>query len=127
MRTRRRLWIWLAVGGIALTSSAALADGDPQAGEKVFSKCRICHVADADKNKLGPSLHHLFGRKAGTVEGFKYSEAMKNSGITWSEQTLDAYLADPKGYIKGNKMAFVGLKDEQDREDVIAYLKQVTQ
>jgi cytochrome c len=126
--TTRRLGLWLATGVVALAGSAALAAGDPAAGEKVFtSKCKVCHVADAEKKKVGPSLYHVFGRQAGTLKGFKYSEAMKKSGITWTEETLDAYLADPKGYVKGNRMTFLGLRQEQDRADVIAYLKQITE
>ena len=110
----RRLALWLATGMVALAGSVALAAGDPPAGEKVFTgKCKVCHVADADENKVGPSLYHVFGRQAGTLKGFKYSQAMKESGITWTEETLDAYLADPKSYVKGNKMMFVGLRQER--------------
>ena len=101
---------------------------DLENGEKVFKKCKVCHTEEAGgKNKVGPNLHGLFGRTAGTVEGFKYSDAMTESGIVWSEETLDAYLAKPKEYIPKNKMAFAGIKDEQDRVDLIAYLKEVTQ
>ncbi len=79
------------------------------------------------QHRVGPSLAGVFGRNAGTAEGFdRYSSAMKDSGVVWSEESLDAYLADPKGYIPGNKMAFRGLRDEEDREDLIAYLKQET-
>jgi cytochrome c len=115
------------IGGlIALLACAgsALADGDPAKGAKVFARCKICHTLDAGVNKVGPSLHGVIGRHAGAVEGFSYSDAMKNSGVTWDDKSLDAYLADPKGFIPGNKMAFAGLKKEQDRQDVIAYLKQ---
>jgi cytochrome c len=111
---------------LALGSSVALAQGDVGKGETVFNKCKACHSADEPKNKVGPNLVGLFGRPAGSVEGFKYSEAMKNSGITWDETTLAAYLADPRGYVKGNRMAFVGLKNEEDIANVIAYLKQAT-
>jgi cytochrome c len=111
---------------IALGSSAALAQGDPEKGETVFNKCKVCHSVDEPKNKVGPYLVGVFGRHAGSVEGFKYSEAMKNSGITWDEQTLAAYLANPRGYVKGNRMAFVGLKNQEDIANVIAYLKQAS-
>jgi cytochrome c len=111
---------------LALGSSVALAQGDVGKGETVFNKCKACHSADEPKNKVGPNLVGLFGRPAGSVEGFKYSEAMKNSGITWDETTLAAYLADPRGYVKGNRMAFVGLKNQEDIANVIAYLKQAT-
>lgn len=112
----------------ALTEAqiAALAQGDPEKGERVFNKCKVCHVADEEKNKVGPTLVGIFGRPAGSVEGFKYSDAMKESGVTWDEETLAAYVADPKGYIKGNKMAFAGLKKEQEIADLIAYLQEVT-
>jgi cytochrome c len=111
---------------LALCSSVALAQGDAAKGETVFNKCKACHSVDEPKNKVGPNLVGLFGRHAGTVEGFKYSQAMKDSGITWDEQTLAAYLADPRGYVKGNRMAFVGLKNPEDVANVIAYLKQAT-
>ena len=102
----------------------ARAEGDADAGAKVFSKCKACHVIDKPTNRVGPYLMGVVGRQAGHVEGFKYSDAMKDSGLTWDEATLDKYLADPKGFVPKNKMAFAGLKDEQDRQDVIAYLKQ---
>lgn len=104
----------------------ALADGDAAQGEKVFGKCKACHDVVSDKNKVGPSLHGVIGRKAGTVEGFKYSEAMANSGITWDVTTLTAYLKDPKGNVPGNKMAFAGLKKDEEVVDVIAYIEQAS-
>ena len=122
----RYLGAGLAAGVLAFTGSVALAQGDSAAGEKVFNKCKVCHVADEPQNKVGPHLVGLFGRTAGSVEDFRYSNAMKDSGITWSEETLAEYLADPRGYIKGNRMAFVGLKDEEEIDDVIAYLKEAT-
>jgi cytochrome c2 len=105
---------------------AALADGDAEKGEKVFRKCKACHVVDSDANRVGPSLQNIVGRTAGTVEGFKYSPAMKaagEGGLTWTEENIDKYMADPKGFVEKNKMAFVGLKKEDERADVIAYLK----
>lgn len=108
---------------------AAFAEGDVEKGEKVFRKCKACHEVEAGKNKVGPSLHNVIGRTAGTVEGFKYSDAMKTAGeggLTWTEENIDKYLSDPKGFLEKNKMAFVGLKKEDDREDVIAYLKTVS-
>ncbi|MEZ5933040.1 MAG: cytochrome c family protein [Alphaproteobacteria bacterium] len=109
---------------LALASTAAVADGDAERGKKVFNKCKSCHVVDAEKNKVGPHLVGIIGRPAGAAEGFKYSDAMANSGITWDEATIAAYIADPKGYVKGNKMAFAGLKKEDDIADVVAYLKE---
>lgn len=107
-------------------SSAAFADGDAAKGEKVFAKCKACHALEAGTNKVGPSLAGLFGRKAASVEGFKYSDAMTNSGITWDEAQLFKYLENPKTLVPGTKMAFPGLKNEEDRNNLIAYLKQAT-
>ena len=114
------------VGAMTLGIGVALAQGDAEAGEKVFNKCKACHVADEPQNRVGPHLVGLFGRQAGSVEGFKYSDAMKESGVTWDEGTIAEYIADPRGYIKGNRMAFVGLKDEEEIADLIAYLKEAT-
>jgi cytochrome c len=115
-----------AAGLLVAMSAAAMAD-DVEAGKKVFNKCKVCHSLAPGENKIGPSLAGVIGRPAGSVEGFKYSDAMKNSGITWNEETLDKYLADPKGFIPGNKMAFAGLKKEEDRKNVIAYLKSASE
>ena len=97
--------------------------GDAAAGEKVFAACRTCHVFDEGVNRVGPSLHKIVGRKSGSVAGFSYSDANKNSGITWTPDVLFAYLEDPKGYIPGTKMAFPGVKDAQKRADLVAYLE----
>lgn len=100
---------------------------DAAAGEKVFTKCKVCHVADKDQNKVGPSLSGVIGRTAGTHPGFSYSQAMVaagKSGVKWDEPTLTTYLHDPKAMVKGTKMAFAGLKDDKDVANVIAYLKQ---
>ena len=96
---------------------------DAAAGEKVFLVCKACHqVGDNAKNAVGPVLNGLFGRKAGSVEGYSYSDANKNSGIAWSEATFTEYIKDPKAKIPGTKMAFAGVKDEQKIKDLIAYL-----
>lgn len=105
-------------------ASPSWAEGDPAKGEKVFGRCKTCHEVAKQQNKIGPHLVGVVGRKAGAVEGFKYSDPMKSSGITWDEATLGQYLKDPKGFIPGNKMAFVGLKKDDEVADVIAYLKQ---
>ncbi len=105
---------------------AAAGAGDPVAGKKVFKKCKACHFADKEKNKVGPYLKGVVGRKAASVEGFKYSEGMKAKGaegLVWTEENLKTYLAAPKKFVPGNKMAFAGLKKEKDILDVIAYLK----
>ena len=115
------------LGACFLVSSGQIsADahaGDAAAGKKVFKKCKACHYAAKDKNKTGPHLVNLIGREAGTVEGYKYSKAMKSSGIVWDEDTLTAYLRAPKKYLKGTKMAFAGLRKDADIANVIAYLK----
>ena len=115
--------------GLALVlavAGQANAAGDPAAGEKAFKgKCGACHNATEAKNKVGPSLMGVYDRKAGMAADFKYSDAMKNSGITWDEAALDEYLKDPKGKVPGNKMAYPGLKDDTKRADVIAYLSQI--
>ena len=96
---------------------------DAAAGEKVFVVCKACHqVGDRAKNAVGPVLNGLLGRKAGSVEGYVYSDANKNSGITWDEATFSAYIKDPKAKIPGTKMVFPGIKDEQRIKDLIAYL-----
>ena len=105
----------------AATTQVALA-GDPEAGQKVFRKCKACHSLKEGKNGAGPSLHGIMGASAASADGFRYSNAMKNSGITWNAETLAGYLADPKGYVPGNKMAFRGLRKDVDIENVIAYL-----
>lgn len=97
--------------------------GDAVKGEKVFIQCKTCHVTDAGQNRVGPSLHSLIGRTAGQIPGFSYSAANKSSGIVWSEEELYKYLEAPQKTIPGTKMAFAGLKNPQDRADVIAFLK----
>ncbi len=118
----------LVVSLIGAFATVAHAEGDPKKGEKVFKKCKACHmVGEGAKNRVGPPLNDLFGRKAGTVEGFKYSKAMKEAGekgLVWDVKTLDEFLKKPKAVIKKTRMAFVGLKKEKDRANVIAYLKQ---
>ena len=97
--------------------------GDATRGQKVFAQCRTCHVLDAGVNKVGPSLNGIVGRKAGTVPNFRYSPANQNGGIVWTEEVLFAYLENPRKYMPGTYMSFVGLKQPQQRADVIAYLK----
>ena len=124
----------VAVAGMVLMASAgaALAEGDAKKGEKVYKKCKACHqVGEKAKNKVGPILNDIVGRKIATVEGFKYSKAFKAKSeaepeFVWNEETLDAYLTKPKKYIPKTKMAFAGLKKEKDRANVIEYLKTFT-
>ena len=119
--------VWPMTVALLASAGAAHAEGDAAAGEKVFNKCKVCHVVEEEKNKWGPYLRGVFGRQAGTAEGFKYSDAMKNSGVVWDDETIAAYLADPKGYVPGNRMAFVGLKKEEDIQNLLAYLHQVAE
>lgn len=113
---------------VAITLVAAAAPAraqDAAAGEKIFTQCRACHqVGESAKNVVGPKLNGLFGRKAGSVDGYSYSAANKNSGITWDEATFAEYIKNPKAKIPGTKMVYAGLKDEQRIRDLIAYLKQ---
>lgn len=111
---------------VALFVAAGLGQASAQdaaAGEKVFAVCKACHqVGDTAKNAVGPVLNGLFGRKAGSVEGYSYSDANKKSGITWTEEEFTKYIQDPKGVVPGTKMAFAGIKDPQKIKDLIAYL-----
>jgi cytochrome c len=107
-------------------ATAAFADGDAAKGQKVFMKCKTCHSLEAGKNMVGPSLHGLFGRKAGTAAGYKYSDALKNANIQWDEDHLENWLKNPKTAFPGNKMVFVGLKKDEDIDNLIAYLKTAT-
>ena len=109
---------------LALSASAALAAGDPAKGKEVFATCAGCQVLSGPAF-TAPSLAGVIGRKAGTSKGFDYSPAMAKAGITWNEQTLDAYLADPNKVVPGTAMFGGMLESAQDRADVIAYLKTV--
>ena len=122
---KKILVVALAAAVPALAAAPAIAAGDAAKGEKVFRKCKACHAVDG-KNKVGPHLDGVFGRAAAAVEGFSYSQAMKDSGVTWDEESLNKYLENPKDFVKGTKMIFAGLKKEEDRADVIAYLQSVT-
>ena len=114
---------------LAASGAAFAADGgDPAEGKKVFNTCKACHSLEEGKNKVGPSLHGIFGREAGSVEGFsRYSDANKDSHIVWTEEVMFEYLENPREYLPGTTMGFIGLKKEEDRRNVIAYLKENTQ
>jgi cytochrome c len=117
---------FIATSALLLVTSHAQAQ-DAAAGEKIFTRCKACHEAEADKNKVGPSLKGVLGRKAGSHEGFKYSNAMQEAGqkgMVWDEANITSYLKDPKGFIPGNKMVFPGLKKDDEIANVIAYLKE---
>src|SRR5262245_12604954 len=98
---------------------------DAAAGEKVFVVCKACHqIGENAKNIVGPVLNGIIGRKAGSVGGYSYSDANKDSGITWDEATFREYIKDPKAKVPGTKMVYAGLKDEQKANDLVAFLKQ---
>ena len=110
-------------------STSAQAEGDVEAGMKVFKKCKACHNVDKEKNKVGPHLIGIVDRAAAAIDGYKYSKAMKakgEEGLMWTVENLDAYLTKPKDFIPKTKMAFPGLKKPEDRANVIAYMKSVT-
>jgi cytochrome c len=116
--------IVLAAALVAASAAAAVAQ-DLAAGEQSFRKCLPCHaVGDDAKNKVGPVLNGLEGRKSGTIDGYSYSDANKNSGITWSEATFKDYIQDPRAKIPGTKMIFAGIKNEKEKTDLWAYLAQ---
>jgi cytochrome c len=117
----KKLIVALAlVAGLPVAAQAQ----DAAAGKAAFAVCKACHaVGEGAKNQVGPLLNGVIGRKAGTAEGFNYSEAMKGSGLTWDEATFAEYITNPKGKVAGNKMVFAGIKDEQKIKDLTAYLK----
>ena len=124
----------LTTTALAATAMLVLSAGyanaaDVAKGKSVFNKCKSCHSLVAGKKGIGPSLAGVFGRKAGALEDYKYSKAMAEAGaggLVWTEDTIKAYLEKPKEYIKGNKMAFVGLKKDSERDDIVAFLKDAT-
>jgi len=107
---------------IMLLAAPAWADGDAAAGKAVFRKCAICHSPSQGQNRVGPSLYAVYGRRAGIVPHYSYSDAMKNSGKVWNAATLDTSLTDPRARVPGTKMSFAGLPNPADRMNVIAYL-----
>jgi cytochrome c len=127
---RRDLWVLFSAvtaAAFIMAAPAAGQEGNGEEGAEVFKKCRACHdVGPEAKNKVGPLLNDIIGRRAGTIEGFTYSEANKSAGskgLVWTEDVLFKYLENPLAFMPGTKMAFAGLKDPQDRKDVIAFLK----
>jgi cytochrome c len=114
----------IAAAVLVASTGVSLAQ-DVAAGETSFKKCMPCHdIGDDAKNKVGPELNGLDGRKSGTAPDFNYSDANKNSGITWSEQTFKEYIKDPRAKIQGTKMIFPGIKNEKEVDNLWAFLKQ---
>jgi cytochrome c len=112
----------VAVLTTLLLAGAARADGDVARGEARFGDCAACHKLQAGANNVGPSLHGIFTRKAGELADFRYSPALKRSGIVWTPETLDAFLTNPQALVPGNRMPYAGMADAGNRADLIAYL-----
>lgn len=127
MQTKAGTIAFAAALGLAAAAGgqAALA-ADADAGAKVYrEKCKACHYIDREKHKAGPHLVGIFGRRAGAIDGYGFTKAMRDSGVVWDDSSVEAYLAAPDEFIRGgNKSAFLGLKDPEDRADVIAYMRQ---
>src|SRR6478609_3209168 len=119
----------LPVAVVLVAGSVSAQSGNEARGERLFNQqCKACHTLDKDgARSVGPNLHGLIGRKAGSTEGFSSSDAMKASGIVWDDATLQEYLKDPKGRVPGTKMVYAGLKQEAQQADLIAFLKKATQ
>ncbi len=119
---------YVIVGAVLCTFSLvslARADGDPVAGEQSFKKCLPCHsIGPGAKNKVGPELNGLDGRKTGSAPGYNYSNANKNSGITWNKEAFEKYITDPRATIPGTKMIFPGIKNDKERDNLWAYISQ---
>lgn len=116
----------IAIAALMVSTGGALAQGDVALGETVFKKCAVCHaVGEGAKNKVGPELNGVFGRTAGTAEGFNYSPAMKDAGaggLIWTPETVGQFVTKPKDFVKGTKMSFMGLAKPEDVANVLAYL-----
>lgn len=120
----------LTITLVAIFAAAPAGAQDTAAGQRVFGQCRACHtVEQGGRNGVGPNLHGLFGRAAGSLDGFRYSAPMREKGaggLVWNAETLSPYIENPRAVVPGGSMAFAGLRSEQQRSDLIAYLRQVT-
>ena len=110
-----------------VTSSLTAVGADAQDGEKLFRKCKACHAADTEKNKVGPYLKGIYGRQVAAVDGYKYSKAMAAADFVWDDENLDKFLEKPRSHLPGTKMAFPGVRKPADRAALIEYLKSVSQ
>jgi cytochrome c len=113
----------LVAAALAAAAGAARAEGDAARGEKKFEECHSCHSLDRDAESVGPSLFGMFGRKAGDGADFRYSPAMKRSGIVWAPQTIDTFITDPQAMVAANRMPYAGMPDAADRADLMAFLQ----
>ena len=128
MTTRFTTLFAFLVASLAAGVSSATEVGDAVNGAKVFQQCKACHqVGKGAKDRVGPQLNGVFGRRAGIIEGFRYSKSMDrmgSDGLTWTAETLDAYIENPKALVSKTRMNFKGIKDAADRRDLLAYLRQ---
>jgi cytochrome c2 len=123
---RRRMGPAMLAVVFLVVTGRAHAEGDGAHGEKLFEECAACHSTARGDNKMGPSLSGLFERKAGELDDFRYSPALKRSGIAWTPDTLDAFIADPQKAVPANRMPYAGMPDAANRTDLIAYLRKAT-
>jgi cytochrome c2 len=124
--SRRAKWLIAILPTLLIGAAYAQEKGDAARGEQRFKECAACHSVEPGVNNVGPSLAGLFGRKAGSAPDFRYSPAMRKSGITWTPQELDAFIADPQQRVPANRMPYAGLTDAAARADLIAYLGKAT-
>jgi cytochrome c2 len=115
----------VAATTLLLVAGLAHAQGDTKHGQKLFEECHACHAVERGVNGVGPSLYGIFGRRAAELDDFRYSPALKKSGITWTPKTLDAYIADPQKAVPANRMPYAGMPEARDRADLIMYMQQV--
>ncbi len=113
-----------AVAGVSLLAAGTAQAQDATRGQKLFEECHACHALERGAQGIGPDLHGVFGRRAGTLEDFRYSPALKRSGITWTPQSLEGYIADPQKVVPANRMPYAGMPEARDRADLIVYLQQ---
>jgi cytochrome c len=121
----RTLTIAAAAAASFLAAELANAQGDAKRGQKLFEECHACHAVERGAQGVGPSLQGVFGRRAAERDDFRYSPALKRSGITWTPKTMDAYLADPQKAVPANRMPYAGMPEARDRADLILYMQQV--
>lgn len=119
---RSVMWVVAVVAASVALTGVVPADGDAERGARRYEECAACHALEKDKESVGPSLYGVFGRKAGEGADFRYSPALKRSGITWDQASMDTFIADPQATVPGNRMPFAGIADAAARADLIAYL-----